>query len=181
MPFYITNISVWIDTGVLILWAFILSIIFTSIEYKNNPNKLLTFISIFTFSILGTIIGYITGQSREPAVTAVLPSVLTFIGGISLYILGQENNKSKLLTSICIIVFSISLFVGIQWGVNIRENYYKEKKESQVDYNTTKFKLKKLKQEHLINIERILYEDELLEMRRELGLEIQDNNTSNNY
>ena len=46
---------------------------------------------LLAFSLLGFVTGQIMGQSREPAVMAVLPAVLTLLGGIDVYLVGAKG------------------------------------------------------------------------------------------
>jgi hypothetical protein len=71
-------------------------------------------------SLIGFLMGYLTGISRAPAVGNVLPAVLTLIGGLSIYIFGTQSSY-KVLVGYCASLLVFSLFYGIQNGSSVRE------------------------------------------------------------
>ena len=73
--------------------------------------------------MLGIVAGQLTGQSREPVVSAVIPTVLTFIGGLLIYILSSEKVKNQNLLSVSIIAFTFTLLVGTFWGSQLRYEF----------------------------------------------------------
>lgn len=74
------------------------------------------------FTVLGIIAGYITGLSRDPAVAAVLPAVLTLVGAL---ILGfSTNGRQKIIAASAVVIYlSLSLVGGIDYGARKRTQY----------------------------------------------------------
>ena len=66
------------------------------------------------------------GQSREPAVTAVMPAILTMIAGVLGYIVSAKTAQQQMLASIIIIGFTVNLLVGTFWGAQVRYEFEKQ-------------------------------------------------------
>lgn len=81
---------------------------------------LLVLVSVTTFSALGWVIGFNMTNSREPAVTAVLPAVLTLVAGMLAYILGSKGVISRYLVCIATLGFSMSLYIAGFSGARAR-------------------------------------------------------------
>ncbi|MGH6663750.1 MAG: hypothetical protein ACREB2_02445 [Pseudolabrys sp.] len=73
-------------------------------------------------SLVGYIIGYLTGDSRSPVVGSIVPSILTVIGGLSIYVFGTDN-KYKTIIGYNVLVFVVMLFYGVTIGTNDRDGY----------------------------------------------------------
>jgi hypothetical protein len=76
--------------------------------------------TVFSFSILGFITGWLMSDSREPAVTAVLPATLTLLGGVGAFIVGSREADKQSIISAIILCFGLSLFIGSNYGSSIR-------------------------------------------------------------
>lgn len=77
------------------------------------------------FFFFGVLIGLLTGLSRSPVATTILPLLFTFVGGgIGFYIskLSSEgkNIPNIIIIAICIITFSISCIFGTMSGISLR-------------------------------------------------------------
>jgi hypothetical protein len=70
--------------------------------------------------MLGSVTGLLAGQSRTAALGTVLPAVLGLVGGITVYLLGQDD-RNRLLVSLSIIALSFTLFIASGWGARLRE------------------------------------------------------------
>jgi len=94
---------------------------------RREPESDAIFSVILSFSILGIVTGVIAGDSREAAVSATLPAVLSIIGGLAIYLVDRGVLK-RILVSLSIMALSINLIVGFFWGailrVNAEEFYY---------------------------------------------------------
>lgn len=77
--------------------------------------------------MLGLVAGYLTGYSRQPAVGAVLPAVLSLIGGLAVFLVGKDKT-SRSVVSLSIFAFSISLVLGVSWGAVMRTTAEEYKK-----------------------------------------------------
>ncbi|MGC2074992.1 MAG: hypothetical protein WA728_02960 [Xanthobacteraceae bacterium] len=82
----------------------------------------LYFSSGIPISLIGFLIGFMTGLSREPAVGNVLPAVLTLIGGLIIYVFGTQSDF-KVLVGYCVSLLVCSLFYGLENGSFVREGY----------------------------------------------------------
>ena len=80
----------------------------------------LLFLSILTFALLGFVTGQIMGQSRESAVGAVLPAVLTLLGGIVIYLIGSKGIQTQAIVSSMAFCFAMALLVGSLYGARLR-------------------------------------------------------------
>jgi hypothetical protein len=128
------------------------------------------FLVALSFSVLGIATGYMTGLSREPAVNAILPAVLSLIAGVSIYWIGKQESQRNLV-SLSVLCLSTTLLVGAIWGARERFSYetYKESLEFlkfQVDRNADIIKHKAHRQ-----IEIDQYLKTLEEFRASTGLE----------
>jgi hypothetical protein len=95
--------------------------ILSSIGFSYRKHLVLNSIfTVFSFSILGFITGWLMSDSREPAVTAVLPATLTLLGGVGAFIVGSREADKQSIISAIILSFSLSLFVGSNYGSSIR-------------------------------------------------------------
>lgn len=69
----------------------------------------------FTFGLLAIVAGFLTANSRSPAVADVLPAVLTVIGGIALFLV-DKGIERFILAGVAVISFSLMVFVGSALG-----------------------------------------------------------------
>ena len=58
--------------------------------------------------------------SRESAIGAVLPAVLSLMGGLMIFLIGK-NQESRMIVSISMILFSFTLLLGSGWGAVMRD------------------------------------------------------------
>lgn len=170
MPTYLTNVNLWLDIIFIPIFAAFIAfiLIFLVVEKKEDYKKV--FIVIFSMALLGMTAGQLTGQSREPAVGAVIPAVLTFIGGLLIYIITTKNEKFQSLVSITIISFSLTLLVGTFWGSQLRHEFEVNSRNQQAmlynEYILQQVRLEKLKNEKQIQ-----------DARKLLGLKDKNNYT----
>jgi len=73
-------------------------------------------------SLVGYAIGFLTGISRSPILSTVLPAMLAALGGLSVYAFGTES-KHKFMVSYCVSLVVVNLFYGTQSGSYEREQY----------------------------------------------------------
>jgi hypothetical protein len=78
---------------------------------------------LLTFSLLGFVTGQIMGQSREPAVMAVLPAVLTLLGGIVVYLIGAKGIQTQAVVSSMVLCFAMALLIGVHFGGRLRVDF----------------------------------------------------------
>src|SRR5262249_47419798 len=73
----------------------------------------------FPVVVVGLVVGYLSGASREPAVSALIPAVLTLVGGAGLYLVGKGPLRATQVAFI-LIVFASTLFLGANIGSQSR-------------------------------------------------------------
>ena len=78
---------------------------------------------LFAFSLLGFVTGQIMGQSREPAVMAVLPAVLTLLGSIAIYLVGVKGIQTQAIVASMVSCFAIALLAGVHFGARLRIDF----------------------------------------------------------
>ena len=75
---------------------------------------------ILTVTLLGCMTGYAGGNSRTGVVGDIIPAVLTFFGGLVVYLFGVKS-KMSLLTPFLVSAFVVSLFIGYGMGAKKRQ------------------------------------------------------------
>ena len=78
------------------------------------------FVLLFVFSLLGGILGFSTGNSREPAVAALLSGVLTLITLLLGYAFGKEQTTAKQLIPYCMLAVLLTSSYGLFTGTVVR-------------------------------------------------------------
>ncbi len=97
------------------VFLFLTLVITDKIKKQNNLAPLETASISFVFASLGLVVGLLIGSARETAVGAIVPSLLTFIGGLAIYLITKET--SKILTiSASVLSISFALIVGTTLG-----------------------------------------------------------------
>lgn len=105
------------------------------------------------FLLLGLVSGYLMGLSRESAVAAVVPAVLTLLGATAAVLVGKAANQAaSTRVSGLILLFSLGFLVGSTWGSALRQ--------SVLDFESSEEEL----------IRRSHVELKVREFREELGL-----------
>jgi len=123
-----------------------------SLVFGNKGQRKEVFFVVLAFSMLGIVTGYLTGFSREPAIDAVVPAMLSLMGGILVFLIGK-NKESRSIVSVSIFSFTFMILLGSSWGSVMRD--------VAIEY---KFSVQYLKQQAFI-------ESEVNEFRSNLGLE----------
>jgi len=120
-PEYLINGTLWRTFWPLPATALLISglVYFAGTRKKPISEKKGIFGVFLAFSALGLITGVIGGNSREPAVGAVLPAVLSLVGGIAIYLVGKDVQQ-RVLVGLSVFCLSITLALGFFWGSIIR-------------------------------------------------------------
>ena len=151
MPDYLLNSQIWIDLYPIPLMAGLTSILLAYLLSRKSDRFWQAFSIIFAVSLLGITAGQIMGQSREPAVSAVMPAILSMIAGILVYIVSSKTVQQQMLVSFIIIGFTVNLLVGTFWGAQVRYRFEKmQNSEEMLLYKESisqNIKLQKLKYE----------------------------------
>jgi len=84
---------------------------------------LVRFLSGLPLGFVGTVTGFLTGASRAPAVSALLPAVLTFTGMLVVYFVGKGSLPRALVAGFGVFLFSVNLLVGSVLGSASRDRH----------------------------------------------------------
>jgi hypothetical protein len=79
-------------------------------------------LSGISLGFAGIVAGFLTGSSRAPAVSALVPAVLTFVGLVVVYLIGKSVLRSTL-AGFIVFVFSANLLVGTVIGSASRDRH----------------------------------------------------------
>lgn len=139
MPYYLLHLETLKTIWPIILISTIAALA-VALLTKDSQNKKEAFIITISFCSLGIVTGFLSGLSRQPVLAAVLPSVLSMIGGVLLVVVSKDNtNKNLVGTSI--FFFSIMILIGTCWGAVSRN--YAEFNEQHLDHGAEIIRLKK--------------------------------------
>lgn len=114
MPPYLNCPACWQSLWPLPVTAAVLAFLGIVLARGEDRSREL-WLALAAFSMLGIVTGYMTGLSRSPAVSAVLPSVLSLLSGGILFMLGKDNAK-RAQVSLAVLLFSLALVTGATWG-----------------------------------------------------------------
>lgn len=79
---------------------------------------------IFSFSLLGGIIGLFVGASKTPVIGTVLPAILTFVAALLAYLFGKENLRDwRPVLPFCIIAVLLTALYGSLMGTSVRKDF----------------------------------------------------------
>jgi hypothetical protein len=70
-------------------------------------------------ALVGMVAGFLTGASRQPAVQALVPAVLTLVGIIFVYLIGRSRVQAPA-AGFAVSVFALALLAGTAVGVTAR-------------------------------------------------------------
>lgn len=154
MPPYLTHVENWKALWPLFLASILLTTLFFILIRPKEERRDFVLI-VLAFSMLGLVAGYLTGFSRQAAVGAVLPAVLSLMGGLAVYLLGKDKSI-RAIVAISVLAFSVSLVIGTGWGAIMRD--------SAAEYKRSELYLK----------QRAYIEAEVKNFRHELGLPLEN-------
>ena len=163
MPSYLTEWALWRDLLPLPLFATLVTsgLVFGKIVRRDEAK--LAVIVVGAMALLGIVTGQLTGQSREPAVGAVLPAVLGLIGGVTVYLFAMKEPKTQVLVGLAVVAFSINMLVGTFWGAKLRADFNAYQANLGV-------RLAREAVEHEIRLQQAVNEKQLLDIREALKL-----------
>jgi hypothetical protein len=120
MPGYVLNPEIWKALWPLLAFplasAFAICMIFGSKPHSADLPI------VYALSLLGMATGQITGLSRESAVGAVMPAVLTLLGGVMIYLIGLKGERLQTTVVMAVIGLTANLVIGTFWGADLRAN-----------------------------------------------------------
>jgi hypothetical protein len=114
-------------------------------------------LAVLAFSMLGFVAGTIMADSREPTVAAVLPAVLTLMGGVAAFHIGSKGVENQVAVCALIFVFSLALYVGSFYGSEVRMQ-----NEASVSRD-----IEREKSRHAVDVQRLVDYIELLKLKRD--------------
>lgn len=129
MPPYLTHLEVWKSIWPILLIVLVLALGISWVGGNKGQRKEL-FLVVLAFSMLGMVTGYLTGFSREPAIGAVMPAVLSLMGGLLVFLVGK-NKESRSIVSTAMFVFTFMLLLGSGWGAVMRDVAQEYRKSEQ--------------------------------------------------
>jgi len=118
MPDYLSNTETWKALWPLVLFplgsTLLILALFDPRNWRTNLGV------VFALSLLGIVTGQITGLSRSSAVGDVLPAILAFLGGMTLYVVGSKGKALQNAVAMSVIGLTMNLVVGVYWGSHSR-------------------------------------------------------------
>ncbi|MGH6741348.1 MAG: hypothetical protein ACREDY_20390, partial [Bradyrhizobium sp.] len=133
----------------------LLAVRWTGIRVKAGWHLI---IAVAAFALLGFVTGSTMSDSREPSVAAVLPAVLTLMGGAAAFLIGTKGIENQTSVSALILNFSLALYIGSFYGAELREL-----QEISLDYN-----LAIEKNRHTVELARLVNYVEFLKLKKEI-------------
>jgi hypothetical protein len=125
MPAYLSSEYVWVTLVIQVTVAVLTSAGLLLLA-RRKGSKVSTFdmyVAILALAFIGIIAGYMTGLSRTPVVGAILPAILSVIGGLVLFIVTRDAAPGfRALTSAGTIALMLNLLIGSLWGSLSRED-----------------------------------------------------------
>ena len=163
MPNYLYEWRIWLEILPIPVLAGVVTILILFLSGEFHRNRLDSFLVVFSMAFLGAVTGLVTGQSRDPAVSAVVPAILSLISALTIYIVAAKGSGQQKLTSIVVITFLLDFLIGIHWGSHSRDEYEKYIASEEVLIFQEKI-------EQNLRLQRLLHEKQLNETRAALGL-----------
>jgi len=146
-PSYLTNTSIWATVWPLVLSPIIIA--FFLLLFIPKEKRAYFRMVLISISTLGMVSGFFMGLSREPAVSAIIPTILTILLGVSVVV---KVKTKPYMSSLLIYVYTLSLLFSALWGAHTRNNYEEHK-------NSFEYLQKQIFKENELK----LYEQELKE------------------
>lgn len=147
--------AIWKTLGAAVLLSLLNTVCIGILSYVVGFRVRDWIVLIFSLSLLGITAGWLTGNSRDPAVGAVVPAMLTFVGGLSTYIAIQKSERQKstympTVVASCTLALAGMFFLGTLWGATNRSVFDdpEVKFQQMLDEEQNRFRLELHKQEN---------------------------------
>jgi hypothetical protein len=118
---YLGVLPLLIAAGVVSVFIWLIALCF-----KVTGKKEGFWIYILVFALLGTVTGFVAGNSRGPAISAVLPALLALVTALCGYAFTVQGLKHlQPVIPYCILALMLSSVYGLAFGAKLRDNYDK--------------------------------------------------------
>jgi hypothetical protein len=127
--------SIWLGAFLLVVSSLVFLIAFGVVYFGGRRSTIVSRILLrgrravllglmagFPLGFTGIVAGFLTGSSRSPAVSALVPAILTFIGLIVIYMIGKARLRA-MIAGFTVFVFSANLIVGTVLGSASRDRH----------------------------------------------------------
>lgn len=125
MPPYLADATLWwslVPIPALVAIVVVFALAWLRWRGAKAVEALQNVLPLAAFLLMGLVAGYLTGLSRESAVGAVVPAVLSVLGGAAAVLVGRATDQAVVTrVSGLILLFSLGLFIGITWGSSMRQ------------------------------------------------------------
>jgi len=113
---YLIVLPILVAAGVVSVFVWLIALCF-----KVTGKKKGFWIYILVFALLGTVTGFVAGNSREPVISAVLPGLLALVTALCGYAFTVEGLKHlQPAIPFCILALMLSSVYGLAFGSNVR-------------------------------------------------------------
>lgn len=98
--------------------------ILTNLSYSPHAQRIISrgLLAGVPIGYTGIVAGFLTGLSRSPAVDALVPAILTFVGLTIVYIMGKGRAR-PIIVGFAVLLFSSNLLLGTLLGSAARTRY----------------------------------------------------------
>jgi len=121
VPDYILNFEIWKGLWPIPVAALIIAGLLTLCSGIKRTRRTL-FSALCGFAVLGLVVGVMAGQSREPVIGAVLPAILSFLGGAAAFMM-TKGPTMRMTVGLTVVAFSLSILIGANWGADTRTRF----------------------------------------------------------
>jgi len=128
VPSYLTMPELWITLWPIPCMASAIAALLLLVHRPRVGRKKF-YVVLLAFALLGIVTGLLAGFSRTSAMGAVLPAVLSLVGGLGIYLVGAEKADQGLVAT-CVIALSLNLLVGTVWGATLRDDFERDAKSA---------------------------------------------------
>jgi hypothetical protein len=139
---YLVVLPILIAAGVVSVLVWLIALCF-----KVTGRKRGFWIYILVFALLGTVTGVVAGNSREPAISAVLPALLALVTALCGYAFTVEGLKHlQPAIPFCILALMLSAVYGLAFGAALRgknEDYEKFYNKDLLHYQNVELEIEK--------------------------------------
>lgn len=103
--------------------------------------------AVVSFSLLGVILGFLTGNSRSPVVQALLPALLTFVAGIAAYLSSKETRATwRDIIPFSMVALLVAVLLSVSHGLALKRLSIEEERDfdqRRLDFEKVQLEVKK--------------------------------------